>query len=124
VKIKNSKAGFTLIEVIAVLVVLGILAAVAIPKYLDLGNQAKIAALKAGAAELNGREALNWAANMVATKGLPVDATVFEQAGQDLGADYTWTGLPTVAGGTLVFSGLTKDLIRTPGNTTTPAVWR
>ena len=33
---KNNQDGFTLVEIIAVLVILGILAAVAIPKYFDL----------------------------------------------------------------------------------------
>lgn len=36
---KNNK-GFTLIEIIAVLVILGILAAVAVPKYIDLQGDA------------------------------------------------------------------------------------
>ncbi|EKO40131.1 MAG: prepilin-type N-terminal cleavage/methylation domain-containing protein [Solidesulfovibrio magneticus str. Maddingley MBC34] len=40
--IRQGEQGFTLIEIIAVLVILGILAAVAIPKYNDLQKQAQI----------------------------------------------------------------------------------
>ena len=36
---KRNQKGFTLIEIIAVLVILGVLAAVAIPKYQDLKAQ-------------------------------------------------------------------------------------
>ena len=37
---KNNKRGFTLIEIVMVLVLLGILAAIAIPKYYDLRDKA------------------------------------------------------------------------------------
>lgn len=52
---KNSNRGFTLIEIVMVLVLLGILAAVAIPKYFDLREEAEIQTAKAVVAELQAR---------------------------------------------------------------------
>ena len=57
-KLKNvleSQKGFTLVEIIAVLVILGILAAVAIPKYFNLQEEAKDKALDAALGEGIGR---------------------------------------------------------------------
>lgn len=58
---KNNEQGFTLIEIIAVLVILGILAAIAIPKYLDMRKDAVIKAAGGANTELNARERLKLA---------------------------------------------------------------
>ncbi|OGP29913.1 MAG: hypothetical protein A2073_04635 [Deltaproteobacteria bacterium GWC2_42_11] len=56
-KILKNKKGFTLIEIIAVLVILGILAAIAIPKYIslqqDAAQKSADAAITEGVSQVN-----------------------------------------------------------------------
>ena len=54
-KFLRNEQGFTLIEIIAVLVILGILAAVAVPKYFDLQTKAREKAIYTALSEVKVR---------------------------------------------------------------------
>jgi len=58
---KQVQRGFTLIELVMVIVILGVLAAVAIPKFVDLGDDAKAAAVKGIAGAAGSASAINYA---------------------------------------------------------------
>jgi len=87
----GNQKGFTLIEIIAVLVLLAILAAVAVPRYIDLQTEAKQRAVDGAIAELNGRETLVWSKVKMSDTGWSADTDVTNHTdySTDLGSDFT-----------------------------------
>lgn len=122
-----SREGYTLLEVIAALVIFGVLAALVVPRIIHLDSNTIQKAIDVGISELNGRESLTWADLKISPSGYADDAGLITRMNADnnylLGDKYTWDAGPNSSGGALNFDGQAQALNRTASTTDQPALW-
>lgn len=108
--------GFTLIEIIAVLAILGIIAAIAIPKYINMIEQSRINAAQTAIAEVKAQCSNYYATQMLSGYGTTTNAAVQQSVGNSpyLGPDYSVT-TETAASGILI------SVLSVKGNTLSTA---
>lgn len=98
--------GFTLIELVIVIVILGILAVVAIPQFIDLSGDANRAAVQGVAGALSSANAVNYAARKEnSTNGVAVancTAVASALVNGVLPTGYTITSLAVTSGTTSI----------------------
>ena len=118
-----NQKGFTLIEVISVMIIMGVVASVSIQKFDLLSDTASQRALYTGIKELNIRESLTWTNLKISSVGYTRDEDLYPLIDTNLGGSYNWNPGPTSGGGTLYFRAYSKTLTRIASTETSAGKW-
>lgn len=119
-----NQKGFTLIELISVMIIMGVVASVSIQKFGMVSETASEEALVLGVKELNIRESLTWSQIKISTDGYSTDEDLYDLVDTNLDGKYSWTSGPDrTAGGTLSFNSKYLSLNRHESTLSAPGKW-
>jgi prepilin-type N-terminal cleavage/methylation domain-containing protein len=115
--------GFTLVEIIAVLILISIIGAFTVPRVVALDTSATQKSFEWAISELNSREFMTWSKVKMSDINWVEDEQLFSQLDTELGTEYSWNSR-TTGGGTLSFKGQPIGLERVPSTFSTSGSWR
>jgi prepilin-type N-terminal cleavage/methylation domain-containing protein len=119
----SNRRGFTLIELISVMVIMGVMVSVAIKKFDILSDTASITAIKSGVRELNIQETLVWTQIKLSETGWTSDADVYSGVDKKLGQGYSWNPGPNISGGTLYYKSQSVVIVRNGSKRNSVGSW-
>ena len=119
-----NQKGFTLIELISVMIIMGVVASVSIQKFDTVTDTTDERALHLGIKELNIRESLTWSNIKISIDGYTTDADLYPLVDTDMGGGYWWDPGPHITdGGTLHFKSQYIALNRQQSTVSAAGKW-
>lgn len=121
---QSQKRGFTIVEIISVLVIVGILSAVALPDFFNIQDRIRRNMIDNVIKDLNYREYLIWATYFESKQDHDDGVVISLVNPENIGAKFTWLVGPNASGSsTIKFGVIEVEVERTPSTPKETGFW-